>query len=149
MKKLLCIFLCVNAIISANAQSSKDSVVATVNRFFEGMKNADTFVLKSTLASNAILQTIRDEREKTSVEDEKVAEFIGFVSQLKVGDADEQIKIGTVNVDGSLATVWTPYKFFYKGKFSHCGVNSFQLVRIDQQWKIQYIIDTRRKEGCD
>ena len=149
MKKLLCIFLCVNIVFFANAQSAKDSAVATINRFFEGMKNADTSVLRSTLASNAILQTIRNEGEKTSVEDEKVAEFIGFVSQLKAGDADEQIKIGTVNVDGSLATVWTPYKFFYKGKFSHCGVNSFQLVRIDQQWKIQYIIDTRRKEGCD
>ena len=148
MKKLLCIFLLLNIMIFAEAQSAKDSVTTTIRKFFEGMKNADTALLRSTLSRTAILQTIKDKGGEITVGDEKISGFIGFVSQLKAGDADEQIKVETVSVDGPLATAWTSYQFFYKGKFSHCGVNSFQLVRIENQWKIQYIIDTRRKEGC-
>ena len=79
---------------------------------------------------------------------EDIKAFIDFVGHQKAGDADEQIKIESVNSDGPLATVWTTYQFFYKGKFSHCGINSFQLVRLDAGWKIQYIIDTRKREGC-
>ena len=33
-------------------------------------------------------------------------------------------------------------------KFSHCGVNSFQLVKGDRGWQIVYLIDTRRKDDC-
>ena len=130
------------------AQSAKDNVIATVKQFFEAMKNADTAVLKSTLTDNAILQTIKKDGTKTIVGNEDIKAFIDFVGHQKAGDADEQIKIEFVNSDGPLATVWTPYQFFYKGKFSHCGINSFQLVRLDAGWKIQYIIDTRKREGC-
>lgn len=45
--------------------------------------------------------------------------------------------------------VWAPYQFYYKGKFSHCGADSFQLVRINGKWKIQYLVDTRRSQGCE
>ena len=38
--------------------------------------------------------------------------------------------------------------FTLTGKFSHCGVDSFQLVFINGQWKIQCLIDTRRKQPC-
>jgi hypothetical protein len=44
--------------------------------------------------------------------------------------------------------VWTPYELEVEGIFSHCGVNSFQLIRINEQWKITQITDTRRKEDC-
>jgi hypothetical protein len=62
--------------------------------------------------------------------------------------ADERITFETIKIDGPLAVAWTPYKFYYEGKFSHCGVNSFQLVRLNGAWKIQYLIDTRRRTGC-
>jgi len=61
---------------------------------------------------------------------------------------DERINFDMVRTDGPLATAWTPYKFYYKGNFSHCGVDSYQLVRINGIWKIQYLIDTRRNMSC-
>jgi hypothetical protein len=54
-----------------------------------------------------------------------------------------------VLIDGNLASVWTDYKFYIGEKFSHCGVNSFQLFKGDDGWKIIYIIDTRRKDNCN
>ena len=54
-----------------------------------------------------------------------------------------------IEIDADLATVWTPYQFYYQEKFSHCGVNTFTLVRQKGEWKINYIIDTRRKDNCN
>lgn len=135
---------------SVQAQSAQDSVKAVVNNLFTGMKNADAVLLRSCFADSAIMQTIAMNKEgKTVIRNEKVAEFISFVADQKKDAADERIEFGAIQIDGPLAVVWTPYKFYYQGKFSHCGVNSFHLVRFEGNWKIQYLIDTRRRTGCE
>lgn len=136
--------------LNLRAQSAEDSIKAAVNKLFEGMKNADASMVSSSFSDSAVLQTItRDKEGKTIIINEQVKSFAEFVSKQKKGAADEQIRFETIKIDGPLAIAWTPYKFYYEGKFSHCGVNSFQLVRIDGVWKIQYLIDTRRRQGCD
>ena len=37
---------------------------------------------------------------------------------------------------GNLATVWIPYDFHRNGAWSHCGVDTFTLVRVDGEWRI-------------
>jgi hypothetical protein len=85
---------------------------------------------------------------KTLVVSEDLGKFITAVSKPHTAIYDERITFNTIKIDANLATVWTPYQFFVGDKFSHCGVNSFQLVKFNGAWKIQYIIDTRRKENC-
>ena len=133
-----------------NGQTSEDSVKAIVNKMFEAMRAADAVSLKSVFTETAILQTIGTEKDgSVTIKNEETREFIDFVSKLNKGTADERIIFETIRIDGPLALVWAPYKFFYKGTFSHCGVDSFQLVRVNGGWKIQYLIDTRRKTGCE
>jgi Putative lumazine-binding len=135
--------------MSAKAQTAEDSVKSVINRMFTGMKNADAGLLKSCFADSMVLQTIsRNKEGQLIVRNEEPAGFIDFVSKESAGNADERITFDVVKVDGPLAIAWTPYNFYYKGAFSHCGVNSFQLVRFNGEWKIQYLIDTRRKQGC-
>ncbi|MEP7374938.1 MAG: nuclear transport factor 2 family protein [Chitinophagaceae bacterium] len=131
------------------AQTAEDSIKTVVNNLFTAMRNADAALLKSTFSDSAILQTITRSKEgKMLVVTESVNEFADFVSTVKKDSADERIEFETLKIDGPLAIVWTPYNFYHNGKFSHCGVNSFQLVRFDGIWKIQYLIDTRRRTGC-
>ena len=133
----------------AQSQTSEDSVKSVINNMFTGMKTADAVLLKSCFADSMILQTIsRNKEGKLVVRNESPAEFIGFISKEAPGNADERITFDVIKVDGPLASAWTPYNFYYKEQFSHCGVNSFQLVRFNGEWKIQYLIDTRRKQGC-
>ena len=149
MKPILIMLTMVFSSISLHAQSAEDSVKAAVNKLFEGMKNADASMVSSSFSDSAVLQTITRSKEgKTVVRNEQVKDFAEFVSKQKKGAADEQIIFETIKIDGPLAIAWTPYKFYFEGNFSHCGVNSFQLVRLDGQWKIQYLIDTRRRQGC-
>ena len=51
-----------------------------------------------------------------------------------------------IKIDGNMANAWTPYEFWFDGNFSHCGINSFQLIKEDKTWKIIYLVDTRRKK---
>jgi len=133
-----------------DAQTAEDSVKAVIKQLFDGMKNSDATMIQGAFADSAILQSVGKNKEgKIVIENEKINEFAKFISGLKKGAADEQIVFESVKIDGQLAMVWAPYKFYFEGKFSHCGVDSFQLVFINGQWKIQYLIDTRRKQSCE
>ena len=133
----------------SNSQTAADSVKAVINQLFAAMLNADAAKLKETFADSAILQTIRKNKEGSFItETEKVSDFADFISTVKKDSADERITFESIKIDGPLAAVWAPYNFYYNGIFSHCGVDSFQLLRINGRWKIIYLIDTRRKQGC-
>ena len=148
MKRFAILLLVVTALTAtAQAQTAEDSVKATINRLFEGMKNADTVLLKSAFTDDPILQTVATNKKKqVYIKTDKFKDFVKFIGDQKVGEADERVELESIRIDGALAMVWAPYQFYYKGKFHHCGVNSFQLVRIENNWKIQYLIDTRRKD---
>ncbi|HYK46317.1 MAG TPA: nuclear transport factor 2 family protein [Parafilimonas sp.] len=140
-----CLFLLA---FNAKAQSAEDSVKTTINKLFAAMKNGDSKALVECFSDSAILQTVAEKNGNVSIQTEPVKDFADFVGTQKEGDADERITFDMLRVDGALAIAWTPYKFYYKGNFSHCGVDSYQLVRINGTWKIQYLIDTRRKTNC-
>ena len=147
-----CFFILLTAFLAgtaAQAQTAEDSVKMVVNTMFSGMKNADATLFKGAFSDSAIMQTISRTREgNTVVRNESLSEFAEFVGKLKKDSADERIRFETIKIDGPLAVVWTPYNFYFNGQFSHCGVNSFHLVRFNNVWKIQYLIDTRRRQGC-
>ena len=131
------------------AQTTEDSVKVAVQLLFKAMKESDSAALRQAFSPTAVLQTIgRNKEGKLTVSSEQVEEFAASISKASPASLDERIEFAAIQIDGPMASVWTPYHFYYQGKFSHCGVNSFQLVRLAEGWKIQYIIDTRRREGC-
>ena len=145
MKKILLLFCLYISTTTSQAQTAEDSVKTVINKLFNAMRNADGTALKECFADSAILQTIT---RTGKIRTETVANFVSQISTLKKDSADERITFETVKVDDALAIAWTPYQFYYAGMFSHCGVNSFQLVRLNGNWRIQYLIDTRRKVNC-
>lgn len=134
----------------ASSQTAVDSVKLTIGNLFAAMRETNARGVLNCFTDSAVMQTIvRDAKGEILVKNEKLSEFAMIVGSMPKGAADERISFDMVKVDGALASAWTPYKFYFNGQFSHCGVNSFQLVRINGSWKIQYIIDTRRKQGCE
>lgn len=129
-------------------QKDEKAIKAVINDFFTGMEKGDTVLLKSTCTANPVFQTFTANQEGAmQVYTEDFDEFVRFVGTPNKDKYKEVIEFGAVNAEESLASVWTPYKFYLNGKVSHCGTNSFQLVKTAEGWKIQYIIDTRRR-GC-
>ena len=131
------------------AQDDESAIKTVINKMFDGMRKTDSSLIRSAFAPKAILQTIAKTKEgKVLVRSEVVDSFIMAVTRPHKEVYDERITFDLVKVDAELAIAWTPYQFFINEKLSHCGVNSFQLVKIDGQWKIQYLIDTRRRQDC-
>ncbi|MEP7345050.1 MAG: nuclear transport factor 2 family protein, partial [Gemmatimonadaceae bacterium] len=54
----------------------------------------------------------------------------------------------TVLVAGGVAQVWTPYDFHANGTFSHCGVDTFSLLRTPDGWRLAAITYTVQRRGC-
>ena len=151
MKTLILLSSLIFSLVTiCDAQTAEDSVKAVIKQLFEGMKNSDSAMIRQAFADSAILQSVRKNKEgNTVVETDKVVEFAKIISGLKKGAADERIQIESIKIDGPLAMVWAPYKFYFEGKFSHCGVDSFQLIFYNGEWKIQYLVDTRRRQPCE
>jgi hypothetical protein len=132
------------------AQNAEDSIKTVINTMFTGMKNSDTVLVKSCFTETAVLQTFgKDKEGKTVITTETPSDFAKIIATIPAGAADEQIVFKDLKIDGPMAAVWTPFKLYFNGKFYSCGVNSFQLVRLNNVWKIQYLLDTRRKNNCE
>jgi len=134
----------------AQVKTEEDAVKATINRLFDGMRNADTTMLRNAFAAKNTLETIAKTKDgKFVVRTESLANFIKSIGTPHPEKYDERIVFTKILIDANLASVWTDYKFYVGDKFSHCGVNSFQLFKGDDGWKIIYLIDTRRKDNCN
>ena len=150
MKQLILIFLMIMG-LSLNAQNSdEEAVKATVIEFFEAFHKQDTVALKAMVTDNIILQSVSKNKEgKTVLRQDDFNKFIKSIASIpKDNTFEEKLLDFSIQVDGNMANAWTPYEFWYNGNFSHCGVNSFQLINEDGKWKIIYLVDTRRREGC-
>lgn len=134
--------------VAQKEEKAEKAIKNVINRFFEGMEKGDTAMLKSTCTEAPVLQTfMAGEGGKLQVYSEDFKEFLTFVGTPSKDKYKEVIEFDAIHAEKSLASVWTPYTFYLNDKVSHCGTNSFQLVKMPEGWKIQYIIDTRRK-GC-
>ena len=142
MKKIF--FLLISSFSFAQNTSEKE-IIKPIENLFQAMKSADSLGVENAFSGSAIMQTFGKNQE---IRSDKVEDFAKQVGASQAGDLDERFTISKILVDGNMASVWVPYQFYYKGNFSHCGVNSFQLAKINNEWKIQYIIDTRRKDNC-
>lgn len=130
------------------AQKDEKAIKAVINRFFEAMETGDTTALLDTCMPDPVFQTYMKVKDSDlQMYTENFTDFVRFVGSPRKDKFKEEIKFDAVHSEMSLASVWTPYTFYLNGKISHCGTNSFQLVKTAAGWKIQYIIDTRRK-GC-
>ena len=153
MKKKILVALLILSIsqYSSNAQSlnaagssdSEKEVKQVIQNMFRAMQQADTSLLKTCFSDHVIFQTILNKPEGALIKTESVNNFIQSIGKQTPNALDERIEFGAIQIDPLMATVWTPYTFYYKGQYSHKGVNSFQLVKLKEGWKIQYLIDTR------
>ncbi|MFV9550826.1 nuclear transport factor 2 family protein [Algibacter sp. PT7-4] len=126
-------------------------VKATVDTFFDGFHKGDTTIMKSVMADKVLMQTAYKNKEgKDVLVTDKPNKLLEAIANRPDDQKwDERLLDYNIQVDGNMANAWTPYEFWYNGKFSHCGVNSFQLFKDGSQWKIIYLIDTRRRSSCN
>lgn len=140
---LLILVLCAPA--SLRAQAEEDQVMTVINRVFDAMRAGDSAMARTAFDSTARLMTAMPDGLRLG----SLNAFLNAVGSPHDAVWDEPIWDWEVQIDGPLAQVWTKYAFYLGDRFSHCGVDAFQLYRRPEGWKIIQLIDTRRQEGCE
>jgi len=130
--------------------SAEDDIKKTVETFFDGFHKGDTTLMKSVMMDKFTMQTAYKNKEGSDVlVTEESSTLINVIANRPSDQKwDERLLDFSIQVDGNMANAWTTYEFWLNDDFSHCGVNSFQLFDDNGQWKIIYLIDTRRSKGC-
>lgn len=81
----------------------------------------------------------------------RIAQNEAFIADL-ADDGHEYVERWTgdptVLIRGPIAVVWGEYEFWIDGEFSHCGVDSADLVKMDGKWKIANFMWTVEKDHC-
>ncbi|MEM8927576.1 MAG: nuclear transport factor 2 family protein [Bacteroidota bacterium] len=130
--------------------SDKEAVRKVVEGFFEAFHNQDSIAMKSFVADDVLLQTTgRNKQGKTQFRSQPIEKL--YESIVSIPDSvqfKEKLTSWSIQVDRTMANAWVGYEFWLNGNFSHCGINSFQMVNFDGVWKIIYLIDTRGRAGC-
>lgn len=140
-------FILFFVLLSLIANAQKQEVQKSVEIFFEGFHQRDSIKMKSVCLDQVILQSISESKIKgNKLSTENVKEFYKSIVSIPLTlKFQEKILSYNIQIDGSMAHVWTPYEFYLNDKLSHTGVNAFTLFKEKDSWKIIYLIDTRRK----
>jgi len=135
---------------AAQQDNEKQAIKKVIETFFEGLHKGDSTIMKATLHNDIKIQTTANNREgKKILRTETKEQLLVNIANKKPEDTyKEKLLSYDIKIDGNLASVWTPYEFYYNGNFSHCGANSFQLFDNNGSWEIIYLVDMRRRSGC-
>ena len=124
--------------LAAQADEEK-AVMHVVHELFDGMREKDADKIRGVFAEGARLGGVGREGSVNYTTAEQFAMTIGGLE----GSLDERIWDWEVQIDGNLAQVWTKYDILIGGNFSHCGVDAFQLLNLQGEWKIVHLADSR------
>lgn len=121
-----------------------NTITAPIYKLFDAMREHDQDKILAQFTSKALLQRITTKGEITNTDVKKFALSIST----NTAKLDEHLLAVIINQQNELASVWTPFAFYLNDKLSHCGSNSFQLVQINGEWKIHYLIDVTYTGDC-
>jgi len=125
----------------------ENAIKQSISVFFEGLQTSDTLKIQSVCHKEMKLQSITEKNAIGSLSFDSNSEFYKSIAAIpKNVKIEERILSYNIQIDGTMANVWTPYEFYINEKLSHIGVNSFTLLLENNIWKIVHIIDTRRKK---
>lgn len=126
-------------------------VKKVIETFFEGLHKGDSSIISKTLHKDVKIQTTSTNKLGQNIlKTDTKEELLTSVAHKKTTHTYfEKLLSIDVQIDGNLASVWTPYEFYLNGNFSHCGANSFQLFHNNGKWEIIFLVDMRRRDNCN
>ncbi len=152
MKSPFYVFLFMFFSIAAYSQEKSledKAIIKSIEVLFEGMQKSDTLLLNTVLDKDISFKSVNLLSSIPQLTAHTRTDFYKTLAQMKTMNLDwkEELLGYEIQRDKELAQVWTPYIFYINGEKSHCGANSFHLVKQRGIWVIHSVFDSRRK--CD
>jgi len=138
-RNILTLLTIVAACSSALAQNDKQSATDVVDQLFAGMRAKNADQIKSVFSPEGQLVAIDKPRDGNGISKTRIFSgeaFAKMISEAKGPDFIETMPSPEARIAGDMAIVTGRYTFYVGDKFSHCGTNTFNLVRTETGWKI-------------
>lgn len=152
MKRILLFLLILTFSIPAFSQSDDAKAAAeTIDKLWAGMKAKSAEQIKAVFVTDGQLVAIDKPRDGKGISKTRTftaESFAKAISEAKAPEFIESMPSPDVRVMGDMAVVTGRYTFHVGDKFSHCGTNTFNLVRTEQGWKIANAASTLEFQ-CD
>ena len=129
------------------AAEARQEVLDVITRLFDGMRANSSEMVASVFAGEAVMITTEGRDGSPS---HAVRAAGGFINAVGQGTTawDEPYWDAVVRIHDHLAIAWVKYAFYLGTEFSHCGVDAFILGRVEGEWKITALADTRQTDDC-
>ena len=126
----------------------EEEILAAVDRLLLAVGNHDSTALEELLINEGVswFQTITPDASS------EVEPFHNEDLMSPETDADpfiERYWNPTIQIRSGLAHVWAPYELRDNGKQIHCGIDGFDLVYLDGDWRVASILSTMEPKGCE
>ena len=125
------------------------AVLATMDRYMHAISAND-------LEGMAAMQTADGMTYRARATQEGGMEVVGHPNAYWVDPARvdgttvrERYWSPTVLVRGSIAVVWAPYEYRIDGETSHCGVDVFDFVKVQGEWRVANSMWTVEPDACE
>lgn len=150
MKKTLFVLFSFLSASFVFGQDDETAALTVAKQLFVAMETNDGALAASLFIEGAQLQTVHKNKQgETVLSTIPVEKLVEVFGQEKEQAYSEPIWNERILIDGDYAVVWVDYAFYLGNTFSHCGVDIFQMMKQEGEWKIFGLTDTRRKEGCE
>jgi len=123
---------------AAGAQSAgkeREAVMRTMQAFFDTMTARDVDGARQILQPQGRFHAMTMKDGKPDVRAFANEEYFAQLQASKQ-KMQERIWNPDVRINGLIANVTAAYDFWIDGKFSHCGIDAFDLIKTEEGWKI-------------
>jgi len=135
----------------ALTQTNKDhpeyaSVMAVVLDWTTTMENGDLAGRKELTIDGAMIQRLVQQEDGSFQLNSRVRDI--DPTQTNINVMVERYWNEKLLIEDKLAVFMASYDFWINGKFSHCGTDVFDLVKIDSDWKLGNMMYTIQRTDC-
>jgi imidazolonepropionase-like amidohydrolase len=118
--------------------TAQEEAAAVVDKLFEAMRAKNADAIRALFTAEGQLVAVDKPRSGQGNSTTRVFTADAFAKTIAEGKGDfiEKMPDKDVRAGANIALVFGRYTFYVGEKFSHCGVNSFHLVRTETGWKI-------------
>jgi ketosteroid isomerase-like protein len=131
---------------AAAADTDETAIVAQIERFFDAMRAQDPATIKAILLDDTTFSAQRADADGAKLARIPGKDFAERVAGQK--GLDERMWDPVVMRRGPIAMVWAPYEFRLDGKTTHCGIDVFDMVKVEGTWRIAHLMWTQEPEAC-
>jgi hypothetical protein len=136
------ILLLAGLIFAASPEEAQ--VTAAVQHLFDAMAAHDGPAIQAAFVKDARMVAVRPDGTVNVTAVGGFATRIGAAKEAYL----ERMWEPKVLIRGAIAEVWAPYDFHRDGKFTHCGIDSVSLIKVEGAWKIAGISYTTETTNC-